>query len=115
MGRRDFISVGNDFDTKDGTSVRDYIHVMDLADGHLAALKKLQEKPKHYAVYNLGIGEGTSVREMIQVHYFILFLLIKSNHHKKEFFFVLIQYSFFVFFFTAFSCETPRPWSVLPD
>jgi UDP-glucose 4-epimerase len=67
MGRREFISVGNDFDTPDGTSVRDYIHVMDLAEGHLKALKKLQEKAKHYAVYNLGIGRGISVREMIDV------------------------------------------------
>jgi nucleoside-diphosphate-sugar epimerase len=67
MGRREFISVGNDFDTPDGTSVRDYIHVMDLAEGHLKALKRLQEKPKHYAVYNLGIGRGISVREMIDV------------------------------------------------
>lgn len=67
MGRREFIAVGNDFKTPDGTSVRDYIHVMDLAEGHLAALKKLQLKPKHYAVYNLGIGNGISVREMITV------------------------------------------------
>lgn len=55
---------GDDYETLDGTGVRDYIHVVDLAEGHLAALKKLQSKPG-YVVYNLGSGEGTSVFELI--------------------------------------------------
>ncbi|KAJ1920748.1 hypothetical protein H4219_001147 [Mycoemilia scoparia] len=57
---------GNDYDTIDGTGVRDYIHVMDLAEGHLAALKKLGEKKCGFDVYNLGSGTGYSVLEMIR-------------------------------------------------
>lgn len=55
---------GNDYDTLDGTGVRDYIHVLDLASGHLAALKKLKENPG-LVIYNLGTGKGTSVLELI--------------------------------------------------
>lgn len=54
---------GNDYDTVDGTGVRDYIHVMDLAEGHLAALEKLDNGVN---IYNLGTGKGTSVLEMIK-------------------------------------------------
>lgn len=55
---------GNDYRTPDGTGVRDYIHVVDLARGHLAALNKLQEHPGA-VVYNLGTGRGYSVLEMV--------------------------------------------------
>ncbi|MCX5774826.1 MAG: UDP-glucose 4-epimerase GalE, partial [Firmicutes bacterium] len=55
---------GNDYDTIDGTGVRDYIHVVDLAKGHIAALKKLDTKPG-LVIYNLGTGRGTSVLELI--------------------------------------------------
>lgn len=55
---------GNDYPTPDGTGVRDYIHVVDLARGHLAALGKLQEAPG-VVVYNLGTGRGCSVLEMV--------------------------------------------------
>lgn len=55
---------GNDYPTKDGTGVRDYIHVMDLAEGHLAALRYLQDKGGLLTV-NLGTGRGYSVLEMI--------------------------------------------------
>jgi UDP-glucose 4-epimerase len=55
---------GNDYPTSDGTGVRDYIHVMDLASGHLAALRKLQQHPG-LCTYNLGTGQGYSVLEMI--------------------------------------------------
>ena len=55
---------GNDYPTRDGTCVRDYIHVVDLAKGHLAALKKLRQKPG-IVVYNLGTGKGCSVLEMV--------------------------------------------------
>jgi UDP-glucose 4-epimerase len=57
---------GNDFDTKDGTGVRDYIHIMDLVDGHIAALTNLQEQCG-YNVFNLGTGRGVSVLELIKV------------------------------------------------
>ncbi|GAA4479467.1 hypothetical protein GCM10023190_22590 [Enteractinococcus fodinae] len=61
--RREFLTVfGNDYDTPDGTGVRDYIHVMDLAEGHLAALLHLKSGVK---TYNLGSGEGTSVLQAI--------------------------------------------------
>lgn len=57
---------GNDYQTKDGTGVRDYIHVMDLSDGHTAALDKLfKTKDLGCEVYNLGTGRGTSVLEMV--------------------------------------------------
>lgn len=64
-GRCDKLRIfGNDYSTKDGTGVRDYIHVMDLAEGHLAALRYLQDKGGLLTV-NLGTGRGYSVLEMI--------------------------------------------------
>ncbi len=51
---------GNDYPTEDGTGVRDYIHVMDLADGHVAAMEKLADKAGVH-IYNLGAGVGSSV------------------------------------------------------
>ncbi|XP_072890573.1 UDP-glucose 4-epimerase isoform X2 [Hemitrygon akajei] len=66
VGRRQCLSVfGNDYDTVDGTGVRDYIHVVDLAKGHIAALKKLKEKC-NCKVYNLGTGTGYSVLQMVK-------------------------------------------------
>lgn len=56
---------GNDYDTPDGTGVRDYIHVVDLAKAHLAALDNL-DHPNIYKAYNIGTGNGTSVLESIQ-------------------------------------------------
>ena len=65
IGKLDYVRVfGDDYPTVDGTGVRDYIHVVDLAEGHVAALKKLEENPG-YVVYNLGTGKGTSVLELI--------------------------------------------------
>ncbi|WP_291570503.1 UDP-glucose 4-epimerase GalE [Clostridium sp. UBA4548] len=55
---------GNDYPTPDGTGIRDYIHVVDLAQGHIKALKKLEERPG-VITYNLGTGKGYSVLEMI--------------------------------------------------
>ena len=59
---------GNDYPTRDGTCIRDYIHVMDLANAHTLALKYLLEKrnKSSYEVFNLGIGDGVSVLEAIQ-------------------------------------------------
>lgn len=65
VGRREFLSVfGDDYPTKDGTGVRDYIHVMDLSDGHVAALEKVGQTSGLH-VYNLGTGNGYSVLEMV--------------------------------------------------
>lgn len=65
VGKRPELSVfGNDYDTVDGTGVRDYIHVVDLAIGHIKALKKVSEKTDVY-IYNLGSGEGTSVLQLV--------------------------------------------------
>jgi len=55
---------GDDYDTPDGTGVRDYIHVVDLAKAHIAALRNI-EHPNDYKAYNIGTGSGTSVLEMI--------------------------------------------------
>jgi len=67
VGRRTELTVfGNDYNTRDGTGVRDYIHVMDLAAGHIQALHKLFNTPDiGCAIYNLGTGRGTSVLEMV--------------------------------------------------
>jgi len=54
---------GDDYPTRDGTGVRDFIHVMDLAEGHLAALEKISPGVQ---IYNLGTGEGTSVLELVR-------------------------------------------------
>ncbi|KAE8710861.1 Bifunctional UDP-glucose 4-epimerase and UDP-xylose 4-epimerase 1 [Hibiscus syriacus] len=67
VGRLPELNVyGHDYPTKDGSAIRDYIHVMDLADGHIAALRKLFTTDKIGCVaYNLGTGSGTSVLEMV--------------------------------------------------
>lgn len=65
VGRREKLSVyGNDYPTHDGTGVRDYVHVMDLADGHVAALKALHTETGCHA-FNLGTGNGSSVLDMV--------------------------------------------------
>ncbi len=56
---------GNDYDTKDGTGVRDYIHVVDLAIGHIKALEKLLKDESGLHIYNLGMGCGCSVLEIV--------------------------------------------------
>ena len=64
-GRRDHLSVyGNDYNTHDGTGVRDYIHVVDLARGHVAAIDYMQ-KHQGESVFNLGTGKGTSVLDLV--------------------------------------------------
>ncbi|WP_338667624.1 UDP-glucose 4-epimerase GalE [Pseudodesulfovibrio methanolicus] len=65
VGRLKKLSIfGDDYDTPDGTGVRDFIHVVDLARGHVAALRKLEEEPG-YMVHNLGTGKGCSVLELV--------------------------------------------------
>ena len=66
IGKLDHLNVyGDDYPTVDGTGVRDYIHVVDLARGHLHALVKLQSK-SGLVIYNLGTGKGTSVLELVK-------------------------------------------------
>ena len=66
IGRREFLSIyGNDYDTHDGTGVRDYIHVVDLAKGHVAAVKYTVEH-NGCEVFNLGTGTGYSVLDMVK-------------------------------------------------
>ena len=66
VGRRDHLNVfGNDYDTHDGTGVRDYIHVVDLARGHVCAIEYMQ-KHKGENVFNLGTGMGYSVLDMVK-------------------------------------------------
>jgi len=66
VGKRPHLSVfGNDYDTHDGTGVRDYIHVVDLAKGHVAAVKKLEENAG-LKLYNLGTGNGYSVLDIVK-------------------------------------------------
>lgn len=57
---------GNDYDTHDGTGVRDYIHVVDLAKGHVKALEKLDKENEGLYIYNLGTGTGYSVLDMVK-------------------------------------------------
>jgi UDP-arabinose 4-epimerase len=66
-GIRPAITVfGDDYDTPDGTCIRDYLHVADLASAHVAALEKLGTGSTGFAALNLGTGQGTSVREIIE-------------------------------------------------
>jgi len=67
IGNKDKLTVfGSDYNTVDGTGVRDYIHVVDLAQGHVAALSKLDKEHLCYKVYNLGLGHGLSVMELLK-------------------------------------------------
>ena len=68
VGKLDHVNVfGNDYDTPDGTGVRDYIHVVDLAKGHVKAVKKLEDKDG-VNIYNLGTGVGYSVLDVLHAY-----------------------------------------------
>lgn len=68
IGKRQCLGVfGNDYDTPDGTGVRDYIHVVDLADGHVKAIKKMEET-EGVLIYNLGTGTGYSVLDVLHAY-----------------------------------------------
>ena len=58
---------GNDYDTPDGTGIRDYIHVVDLAIGHILSLENI-DKLDNYSIFNLGTGKGTSVLELVKAY-----------------------------------------------
>ena len=79
-GLKEYIEIfGNDYDTPDGTGVRDYIHIMDLAVAHIKALKFL-DKSKGMNIFNLGTGKGFSVLDLIQT-----FEKVTGNKVKKNF------------------------------
>ena len=64
LGQRDQITIfGDDYDTRDGTCIRDYVHVLDLASAHILALNSIDDQSR---TYNLGVGQGYSVREVIE-------------------------------------------------
>lgn len=68
IGKREILTVnGNDYDTPDGTNIRDYIHVVDLAKAHVSSIKRLKEKKNmsNTEIFNLGTGKGNSVLEVI--------------------------------------------------
>ncbi len=86
-GKRDFLNIfGNDYPTKDGTGVRDYIHIEDLIDGHLAALNFLinNSQTKNYSVFNLGTGKGYSVKEIISTYENVNRLKIPINYAERR-------------------------------
>jgi UDP-glucose 4-epimerase len=65
IGRREFLTVyGSDYPTEDGTGVRDYLHVMDLAEGHISAIQYVERKKLGLFTFNLGTGNGYSVLDM---------------------------------------------------
>ncbi len=67
IGKRPYLNVyGDDYDTPDGTGVRDYIHVVDLADGHVKAVKNILEGNKGVQIFNLGTGKGYSVLDIVK-------------------------------------------------
>ena len=67
VGKQSLLKIfGNDWETKDGTGVRDYIHVMDLAEGHISALRYLLKSKPQLITLNLGTGRGTSVLEVVK-------------------------------------------------
>lgn len=69
VGKREHLNVfGNDYKTHDGTGVRDYIHVCDLADGHIKALEKISSKNGGVLIYNLGTGIGYSVLDVLKAY-----------------------------------------------
>ena len=66
LGQFPYLRVyGDQYDTVDGTGLRDYIHVVDLARGHIAALNYLDKTDKKYDVFNLGTGKGTTVLQLV--------------------------------------------------
>jgi UDP-glucose 4-epimerase len=73
---------GTDYPTPDGSAVRDYLHVVDLADAHLLALKHL--KAATHSIYNLGTGNGTSVLELVQAVRDVTGRTVRANHRDRR-------------------------------
>lgn len=84
IGKREYISVfGTDYETKDGTCIRDYIHVNDLADAHIRALQYIQKENKSLCC-NLGNGKGYSVKEIIKMARSVTGKEIKAKFEAKR-------------------------------
>lgn len=84
VGKRDKLSIfGNDYPTPDGTGVRDYIHVVDLADGHVAALRYL-EKVQQCVTVNLGTGQGVSVMDLLEAFQRVTGMPIAHEHVARR-------------------------------
>lgn len=84
LGKREKIMIfGDDYDTKDGTCVRDYVHVSDLASAHLLALKRLKNGGKSQ-IYNLGNGKGFSVKEVVDVARKVTGINIKAEIAERR-------------------------------
>lgn len=84
LGKREKISIfGEDYDTEDGTCVRDYIHVNDLADAHLKALEYL-DSYKQSEIFNLGTGSGYSVKELIKTSEKVTGQYLKTEISKRR-------------------------------
>lgn len=75
---------GNDWDTKDGTCIRDFIHVLDLSEGHISALEYLLKNKAQNVVFNLGTGSGTTVLELIKTFEASNNLSIKSYFEERR-------------------------------
>jgi UDP-glucose 4-epimerase len=75
---------GSDYDTEDGTCVRDFIHVVDLARGHVKALEQINETDPKLRVYNLGTGKGTSVKELIRIFEKVNNVVLKQKYSARR-------------------------------
>ena len=85
QGKRDRVNVfGTDYDTRDGTCVRDYIHVVDIAKAHVIAIERMieQKSEEHFEIFNLGTGNGMTVLEVINA--FEKYCGLKLNYHLGE-------------------------------
>ena len=83
LGQSDAIKIfGADYPTPDGTCIRDYVHIADLADAHILALSGLSERDR--LIYNLGSGHGYSVREVIDTARQVTGQLIQSIEHPRR-------------------------------
>ncbi len=84
-GENEYLSIfGNDWNTADGTCIRDYIHVMDLADAHLAALNFLSSNEPQIIPFNIGTGHGTSVKEIVEQFMEINKVSIPYRYEKRR-------------------------------
>ena len=67
MNREKVLVFGNDYETPDGSGIRDYIHIMDLVEGHVVVIKKMVNTTGFH-IYNLGTGKGLSVLEILKAY-----------------------------------------------
>jgi UDP-glucose 4-epimerase len=75
---------GCDYETKDGTCIRDFVHVVDLARGHVKALEQINETDPKLRVYNLGTGKGTSVKELIGIFEKVNNVVINHKYSERR-------------------------------